>query len=98
MGKTTDITKTENYKKGFKDGRKFELDWLDEKATWESNMFLNGYKAGFRDHKLGRKKIPHETMDGFCCACDYDQVTLENKYQDRIDELELRLAEARANK
>ena len=60
-------------------GRKDWSDVTDELAESVSDIYTRGYKMGYRDGKLGRKRIPHKTLDGWCCACEYDQMCYEEK-------------------
>ena len=77
MRKVEDFTKEE--RKIYDRGRKDWWDISDEVQESIAHVYLKGYTIGYRDGKIGRKRIPHKTMDGWCCACDYDQVVFESK-------------------
>lgn len=36
--------------------------------------------------KVMSKQKPHETKDGWCCACDYDIAVMENKIKEAREE------------
>jgi len=65
--------------KAYKLGRSEAIDIDMEKAKAESDLFMRAYKIGYRDGKLGRKRIPHKTMGGWCCACEYDISIMEDE-------------------
>jgi len=55
------------------------LDEQFEKAETESEIASKAYDQGYLDCKKGRKKAPHDTRDGYCCACSYDICIMKNK-------------------
>jgi hypothetical protein len=48
----------------------------------KSQAFKRGYNNGYIDAKKGRKKIPHDTRDGYCCACNYDITRFEGELKE----------------
>lgn len=72
-----DFTKEE--RKIYDRGRKDWWDVSDQIHESVMEIYEKGYKMGYRDGKLGRKRIPHKTANGWCCACDYDIARLEEK-------------------
>lgn len=55
----------------------WDLD--DEREESSVKIYKKGYGHGFIDAKKGRKKTPHDTRKGYCCACDYDIAGFEDK-------------------
>jgi hypothetical protein len=64
-----------------------EKDQIDET---EAEIFMKGYKWGYSDCKKGRKPIPHDTRNGYCCACDYDIAGFEAKLKLATNTLEVK--------
>ena len=65
-----------------KEDDKHFMEFWDEKNQideTEAEIFMKGYKWGYSDCKKGRKPIPHDTRNGYCCACGYDIAGFEAK-------------------
>ena len=55
------------------------LDDSLEEAEKKADIYERGYKKGWTDCKLGRKKEPHGAEIGYCCACEYDIAGFEGE-------------------
>ena len=55
-----------------KEARAKVLDEQIDEMEEQSVIAEKNYSAGYNDALKGRKPAPHDTRDGYCCACDYD--------------------------
>lgn len=63
-------------------GRLEALDDEFEEAETRGDIAKENYASGYNDCKKGRKKAPHDTRVGWCCACSYDLAVMEEKIQE----------------
>jgi hypothetical protein len=75
-----DFTKEEQ--KIYDRGREDYWDINEQMKQSVDELYKNAYKQGYTDAKLGRKRIPHDTEPGWCCACKYDIGTFKEKIKE----------------
>ena len=73
----------EEYKRGWSEA----LDDDSEEQESRADMAIRYYAEGFHDARKGRKQAPHDTRDGWCCACDADLAVLEEKIKNAREEI-----------
>jgi len=71
------------YKKGYTDA----LDDDFEEQETRADIAIKNYAQGFHDARNGRKQAPHDTRDGWCCACSYDLSVIEEKIKQAKEEM-----------
>ncbi len=69
------------------EGRLEALDGAFDEAETRADIAKINYSHGYNDCKKGRKKAPHDTRDGYCCACDYDLAVMEEKIRESREEI-----------
>ena len=73
--------------KEWKEKMDINFDESCEKAETEAEIASKAYDQGYLDCQKGRKKAPHDTREGYCCACDYDLACFEGKLKEVRTEL-----------
>ena len=63
---------------------RYKFDETIEEAEYYSEVARKNYSAGYNDAKKERKPVPHDTRDGYCCACDYDILCMEEEIDKRV--------------
>lgn len=74
--------------------RDIDFDESILNAEKEADIAKKAYSDGYNDCKKGRKKSPHDTRLGYCCACDYDLACFEEKLQQQREEIDKSIKEA----
>ena len=63
---------TQDREEAYKKGRDEALDEEFKESKTRADIAKKNYSMGYNDALKGRKKAPHNTREGYCCACEYD--------------------------